>query len=345
MLASRPLWDDDPARMNPLPSSLAAQDRALREAAGAPDARYFALVHGPTLQAALERAEALEAPLAEAVRQRHLGGYTLVTDDLPSDATQRRRLAMLPDAEELRARLRDAQQGLPYRPEAFAPFIRDVGDAKSAPLLRPGDYAGTGIGLRVDSLIAQGRDQTRVIVPLVGVADAAALRRAVAAGGDFVEVVDLRGEVGALLGAFRERALVATGLGVAMIYAILAFGLRSPIRAARAIAPAMLAALWTLAAIAGAGHALTIFHLLAVLFVIGVGVNYMLFVFPATGERISDTALVSLAVVSATTLCAFGAMATSSIPVLSALGVTVTLGVVATLLASALLVAAVRSRT
>ena len=215
VLASRPLWDDDPARMNPLPSSLAAQDRALREAAGAPDARYFALVHGPTLQAALERAEALEAPLAEAVRQRHLGGYTLVTDDLPSDATQRRRLAMLPDAEELRARLPRRAAGTAVPPGSVRAVHPGRGRREVGALLRPGDYAGTGIGLRVDSLIAQGRDQTRVIVPLVGVADAAALRRAVAAGGDFVEVVDLRGEVGALLGAFRERALVATGLGVA----------------------------------------------------------------------------------------------------------------------------------
>ena len=345
VFATRPLWDDDPARMNPLPPSLALQDRMLREAVGAPDARYFALVRAPTLQAARERAEALEAPLAAAVAQRLLGRYTLVTDDLPSDATQRRRLATLPGADALRSRLREAQQGLPYRPEAFAAFVKDVGDAKAAPLLKASDYAGTGIGLRVDALVSQDGGETRVIVPLAGVADADALGRALATAGDFVAIVDLRGEVGALLGAFRERALVATALGVAMIYGILAFGLDSPVRAARVVAPALLAVLWTLAAIAGTGHALTLFHLLAVLFVIGVGVNYMLFAFPAKGERIADTALASLAVVSATTLCAFGAMATSSIPVLRALGVTVTLGVVATLLASALLVAAMRRQT
>jgi len=181
-----------------------------------------------------------------------------------------------------------------------------------------------------------------VIVPLSGVADVDAVRRALAREG--VEIVDLRSEVGALLGAFRERATIATAIGVAMIYAILAIGLRAPLRAARVVAPAILAALWTLAAIAVTGHALTIFHLIAALLVVGVGVNYMLFAFPARGERVSDTALTSLAVVSATTLCAFGAMATSSIPVLNALGVTVTLGVVATLAACALLVGAMRSR-
>ena len=342
MLVARPPWDDDPARMTPLPTSLAAQDRALREAVGAPDARYFALVEAPTLEAALARAETLAKPLAGLLDAGRIGGYTLVTDELPSDATQRRRLAMLPDAGTLRERLLKAQQGLPYRAEAFAPFLREAADATSAPPVRPDDYAGTGIGLRVQSLVSPSEGRARVIVPLSGVADAEAVRRALA--GDGVEVVDLRGEVGALLRAFRERATIATALGVAMIYAILAIGLRAPARAARVVAPAILSALWTLAAIAAAGQALTIFHLIAALLVVGVGVNYMLFVFPARGEQISDTALASLAVVSATTLCAFGAMATSSIPVLNALGVTVTIGVVATLAACALLVGAMRDR-
>ncbi|MEO8485924.1 MAG: hypothetical protein ABI585_06240 [Betaproteobacteria bacterium] len=345
VLAWRPLWDDDPARMNPLPASLAAQDRQLREAVGAPDARYVALVRGATVEQALERAEALGGPLADAVARHELGGYALVTDDLPSEATQRRRLAMLPEPDVLRARLREAQRGLPYRADAFAPFVEDVRDAKAAPLLKAADYAGTGIGLRVASLVADAGGEARVLVPLSGIADPGALRRTLTSGRDHVEIVDLRGEVGALLGAFRERAMIATGLGVTMIFAILAIGLRSPSRAARVVAPAILAALWTLAAIAGTGHALTIFHLIAVLLVIGVGVNYMLFLFPAAGERIAGTALASLAVVSATTLCAFGSMATSSIPVLRALGVTVTLGVVATLVACALLVGAMRSRT
>ena len=343
-LAWRPVWDDDPARLNPLPATLAAQDRTLRDAVGAPDARHFALVRAPTLQAALERTEGLAAPLADAVARKTLGSFTLVTDDLPSDATQRRRLATLPEGDELARRVRGAQQGLPYRADAFAAFVREAGEAARAPLLRADDYAGTAIGVRVASLVAQAGDEVRVTVPLTGVTDVGALRRALAAGGDGVEVVDLRGEVGSLLGSFRERALVSIAIGVAMIYAILAFGLRSPGRAARVLAPAVLAATWTLAAIVASGQALTIFHLIAALLVIGVGVNYMLFAFPAKGERIADSAPMSLAVVSATTLCAFGAMATSTVPVLNALGVTVTLGVVATLVACGLVVAAMRGR-
>jgi predicted exporter len=109
---ARPPWDDDPARLNPLPPSLAAQDRALRESAGAPDARFFALVRAPALEDALARTETLAKPLAGLVERRQLGGYTLVTDDVPSDATQRSRLAMLPDADELRARVQRAQQGV-----------------------------------------------------------------------------------------------------------------------------------------------------------------------------------------------------------------------------------------
>jgi len=67
----------------------------------------------------------------------------------------------------------------------------------------------------------------------------------------------------------------------------------------------------------------------ALLLVVGAGLNYALFFNrpePDPAER-ARTAL-ALVVVMLTSVCAFGALATSSMPVLRAIGLTVSLGAV-----------------
>jgi predicted exporter len=58
----RPIWDDDLARLNPVGAAEQALDKRLREALGAPDARWLVVVSGATEDAALEAAEALAQP-------------------------------------------------------------------------------------------------------------------------------------------------------------------------------------------------------------------------------------------------------------------------------------------
>jgi predicted exporter len=59
----RPVWDDDPARLNPLPAELIVRDRELRDELGGPDARMLVLVRGASLQDVLQRCERLRGML------------------------------------------------------------------------------------------------------------------------------------------------------------------------------------------------------------------------------------------------------------------------------------------
>jgi len=98
------------------------------------------------------------------------------------------------------------------------------------------------------------------------------------------------------------------------------------------LAPVVAAALLTAALLVAVGVPLTIFHLVALLLVVGIGVNYALFAERLLREPGEATRVLrTLAVVSATTLCAFATLAVSTIPVLRALGLTVCVGVLACL--------------
>ena len=306
------LWEDDLQAMNPVPERLKAVDRDLRRELGAPDVRYLALARAPGREAALEAAEALEPKLEALVRGGALRGYDLATRYLPSTAAQKQRLAALPSPPALKANLENALQGLPFKPGVFEPFLRDVEEARRHGPLAIGDLRGTALGLRFDTLVTPLAAGWAVLIPLYGVADAGAIAAQ-------LPLLDLKAESERLLAGYRLEALRLSALAAGAIVLVLALGLRRAGAVVQVLAPVAAALLVTAACLQLAGERLTVFHLIAMLLVMGIGLNYSLFF-----ER--PDALFSLLVTCATTVLAFGTLAFSSNPVLHAIGLTVTVG-------------------
>ena len=332
---NRPWWDDDLASMSPLPASARSNDARLRAAIGAPDVRHVLVVSAASREAVLQQAEGLRHHLEQAVESRALAGFDLVTDLLPSAATQQRRRQALPDPATLRADFAKAASGLPFRDDAFEPFLDDVARAGEASPVTPDTYQGSAIGLKVDGLLRQDGLQWHVVVPLTGLHDAAALTRAMPAT---ARLVDMRGEVTAMMAAYRERGVAFSGVGLLLMYAVLVAGMRSFTDAARVLLPTLLATATAAALLVAVGERLSVFHYVALLLTSGIGVNYgLLFASPAAGE---DRAALwrTVAVVSGTALTTFGVLAFAHAPVLHAIGVTVCVGVVLSLVFAALVV-------
>lgn len=331
----KPWWDDDLATMNPLPAQYKARDIRLRSEIGAPDVRFALLVSAATREATLESAEALRSRLAGLVATGALASFDLVSDYVPSAATQARRRASLPPPDVLRADLDSAARGLPFRVEAFEPFVRAVADARAALPLTAGDYAGSALGLKVESTLREEGGRAQIVVPLAGVKDAAAIGRALPAG---VRLLDLRGDATAMMAAYRQQAVASSAIGFGLIFATLALGLPGMRAAAQVLAPVVLAVAATAGLLVALGQPLTVFHYVALLLTAGVGVNYALVMaLGAAGGRATGTWR-TLAVVSATALATFGLLALSGAPVLRAIGQTVCIGVVLSLAFAALLI-------
>ena len=87
------------------------------------------------------------------------------------------------------------------------------------------------------------------------------------------------------------------------------------------------------------GARLHLLHLVGMLLIVAVGSNYALFFDRAAGGEPLDAAtLMSLSVATVTTAIGFGALATSNVPVLNAIGITVGPGALMSLLLAAVLV-------
>ncbi|MEX3823688.1 MMPL family transporter, partial [Paraburkholderia sp. BR14262] len=162
------LWSHELAALSPVPAASQALDTRLRADVGAPDVRYLVVIPAASEQAALEGAEKVGAQLEPLVERGVLGGFESPARYLPSDATQRARLASLPGKDVLTARLQEALRNQPVdvRPDAFAPFLADVEAARNPPLVTRADLKGTSMALAVDALLTQRDGQWSAMLAL-----------------------------------------------------------------------------------------------------------------------------------------------------------------------------------
>ena len=265
--------------------------------------------------------EQREAALRGLARDGLIAGFESASDVLPSEALQRKRRAALPDAQALREALAQAQRGLPFRPGLFEPFLRDVARARDGPLLLPADLRGTGLALKLDSLLFPLRGEWIALVPLRGASDLAALAaRFDALHAPGAKLLDLRRETGRMIARYRGQTLELTALGIAAMFGLLVWGLGGAREAARVLMPVLLAAAVAAGMLPLFGAPLTLFHLVALLFVVGTGLNYSLFFnrVPRDPDERRRT-LLSLTVCCLAVLASARARALSATPVLPAL--------------------------
>jgi predicted exporter len=330
MLAVRgaSLWNDRLESLSPVPEADKQAYEGLQRDLGAPDARFLVVVSRPTQQAALEDAERVGGVLDGLQQAGALGGFQSPAQILPSDRTQQQRQQALPDTTILRRNLSEAARGLPFRVDLFQPFLQDVASAKGAAVLHASDLGPTGLKVRLDSLLAPRAEGWVAILSLRDVRDARGLAAALdALKLDTVHLLDLKQETDDMYSGYRRQALRFGLIGVAAIALLLLISLRSPRRAWDVLIPLLAALVVTSAALSMGGRQLTIFHLVGMLLVVGVGSNYTLF-FERQNLSSGDPQRIvtSLALCNASTAIGFGLLALARAPVLSAIGTTVALG-------------------
>jgi predicted exporter/predicted hotdog family 3-hydroxylacyl-ACP dehydratase len=345
-LAPQRFWENDLARLTPVPEDLLMQDQRLRGELGTPDVRYLLVVDAADSDGALTQLEALDPALQALVARHAIGGYDHAARYVPSAATQLRRRHRLPDTASLRSALQVALADTPFRPDVFEPFAQDVARARRLRPLTIETMRSTALGASMDMLISQRRENpaqgcanaagagcagaaTNALVTFSGVQDVAALRALATAAGSNVRLLDTKGESETLVAAQRTRMLWTLAVAAALLVGVITFALRSRSRILRVLAPMALTTLIVLAALRGSGVSLNLFHLIALILAAGLGLDYALFFEHASADRAEQRrTLHAVLVCSFSTLMVFALLMISDVPVLRAIGVTVTLGVI-----------------
>jgi predicted exporter len=318
------VWNDELSSLSPVPEHRLKKDIQLRSAADSPDLRYQLMLHETSLEALLLKSEAVEELLSDAVEQDLLSGWQSISHLLPSQRRLSERQAAIPDPALLAADLAVAVAPTSFHANAFDSFLKNSAIAKRLPALEPASYEGGILQAWVESHLIQRPGHW---IALTSLNDPRAAEFA-----DFieswegVELVDLQKFSTQLMRNYRT-GITNTVAIATIIIIMLCWAVRKRGREVVWIALTVVASLaFTVSCILVTHASLTVIHLVALLLVLGLGLDYALFLSrkETSGERkLTQQAVFACA---ASTTLAFGMLAVSSIPVLKFLGLTVAVG-------------------
>lgn len=332
-LFATPLWESNLNALSPVPANMVRADRQLRTQLGGTDMRHVLVFQAADAESALRGAEKLGKRLNALIDQGVLAGYQSPARWLPSQSRQAERREKIPAVGELEQRLRSALAGLPFKAGAFQPFLAEIEQARAQTFLDWETAGGLPIAGAVQRGLSRGPGGWRALLQPSGVKDGSALRAAFA-GEPGVIYLDLKQATESMIASFRQDMLQRLGFGALALLALLWLGLKTPRRVLAVAAPLALAMALDIFILRALGVSLSLFHLIALLLVAGIGLDYALFFSREAEAAERAHTLHAILVCAGSTGAVFGMLALSDIPVLKAIGQTVVIGVVAAFLCS-----------
>ncbi|RZI86073.1 MAG: hypothetical protein EOP38_02610 [Rubrivivax sp.] len=312
--------NDDLRQLQSSPPALIKAQLEVGRLLQMPSPAQFFLIQGPSAEVVLQREEAFKARLAPWLREQSAKpggpvGLSAVSDWVPSASRQAEHRAMTGRVE--RAVL--TQVGPLLGEDLARP------DFKTQPILIDDWLASpASSGLRSQWLgrVDGGFASVVLIKGLAHQAQAEQLRQ-LAEGVEGVHWEDRPADLSRLLGRFRVTMGWLLLAGHVLVWAALA--LRFGRSAWRAWLPTALASLGCLAVLGWLGEPFQLFNLLALMLLLGMGVDYGIFLLEHQGED-QGHAWLAVLLGACSTMLSFGLLALSATPALHAFGLTLLVG-------------------
>lgn len=301
---------DDLRQLQSSPASLIAQQIEVGRLLNLPSPAQFFLIEGDSEEQLLVREEALTANLA---RLKMLGvGYRAVSDWLPSAARQSADAESSARGETVALVAMSELTGERLSRPAFAAGPLKAGQWLNSPAAGAagGQWLGNIQGRYYSVVLLNGL--TTSVLPSVAV---------VGSGLSGVRWVDRTSEFSDLLARYRAGMEGLLVLGFIAVF--VALSLRFKRSAWRALLPTLLGTLLVLAIFGWSGVPLQLFMVLALVLLLGMGVDYGIFLLEHPGD---GAAWLAVALAGVSTLLSFGLLALSSTPALHVFGLTMLIG-------------------
>ncbi|MFZ6649488.1 MMPL family transporter [Undibacterium sp. TJN25] len=312
--------NDDIRLMQNSPAVLIKDQLQVNKLLDLPGPAQFYLVQGSSADQVLEREQALKMQLTPLLQDGWISGYQAVSDWVPSLQEQRANAGLVRDkifGEHGVLELASAQLDeklVPPAASVFTPLLPD--EWLKSPVSEAARYQWLG----------KFEDGYASIILLRGVDKPAKLARLADIAGNVpgVRWVDKVAEVSSVMGHYRT--IMAGVIMAAYVLVLAALSRRFGRKAWRALAPSALASCLALSVLAICGQPLQLFNVLALLLILGMGVDYGIFLLEQPGKN-ETRPFLSITLAAASTLLSFGLLALSGTPALRAFGLTMLLGI------------------
>ena len=309
-----------------------AEEATIRKLIGRNLASQFLLVEGSDPADFLRREEALTEKLRQLRIAGKLDGYQAISDFVASPGRRAENRKLLTEfVAGPHNALDKISRHLGLPDHARSAYLSAFEDADRLPAPGIAEWLAHPVSAPHRHLwLGSNPRGVGGIVALRGVYDLDGVR-ALAAANSRIHFVDPAGDISELFSQYRRQTIWLTlaSYCVVLLILILRYGV---VGGLLVMAPPATAAIITLGLLGLFAAPVSLFNVMALLLVLGIGVDYSLF-FRETGAE-NPTTLLAIALSSVTTLLAFGLLAFSATTAIHAFGLTVLIGILAAFLLS-----------
>lgn len=324
--------NDDIRILQTQPPALLQDEQTIKTLIGSDMGMNFIVVQGATPEQTLAHAHQVTQTI-KTISPEQIHPYIALSDYLPTVASQQENYA-------LTQTLLTNQNLLPYLIQlGMAPDkAKTVQQQLSSLAFKPLTLAAWLASPVSDSLrylwLGAVQGQYTTIVLLANTVDGLALKKALQTF-SFVTYVDKAAEVSSIFKDYRKiiSGLLAVAFSILLLLLTLRYGFK---RAKYYFIPPVSACLLGIAVLGWMGVPLTLFNILALVLVLGLAVDYILFF--AESRATYQSTMLAVLLSALTTVLSFGLLAFSATPVIHYFGVTVFVGVVSAFLLAPLVV-------
>ncbi len=318
-------WVDDLSQLGNVDRSLIEEDIRVRSRLPSFDTRRFVVALAADQETALQKNDQIYSRLQKLVVAGDIGGIRSLHQLVRSRELQLRNLNTLRAEKNLAERVDAAFRSVGFKRGAFDAFGNDL--ASPPPPITLADLRASALGPLLGTLALSLGDSFAAITYLRDVRSLDIVRAAIS---DIEGVVlfDQREFVNEIYREFRNTTLQQILVGTVLVGFVLLLRYRAWRPATAAILPALMVVITLLGGFAWFGVQTNLLHVISLMMVMGMGVDYGVFLVDSAGDTAAfDATMLSLLLSCLTTVLVFGTLAISEHPALRAIGTTTGVGV------------------
>ena len=325
--------------LSPITKAQSNVDRQIRSELGHWSGGNLLLITGKTDQQVLRRLESLDPFMESLVEDKVISDFTSIASILPSASLQLKRRSMLPEKSELENNLVTIVNEFPFKPGLFKEFINDVEASRSLEPITLEKLEDNQLGDKVSGLLHQKDDLWYAPILLYQLSSQDLLRenlsQLIADEGlnddlsepHWIHYINLQMQANGIMENALTNMIKLIVIGGFCIYLLLAISFRDFIRPLKILLPTLMAVALTISILVLLGISLTVFHIVSLLLVVGLGLDYSLFFHRLTDHKEEwSSTFRALWMCCFSTVLVFGLLVISKTPPLHAVGMTVGIG-------------------
>ncbi len=306
-------YNDDIHQLQAMPKTLKQQEDAIQTLSGVSGSQQMLLVAADSEQALLSRLGVLSDGLNRLIQDSDLQGYQSIHQYLPGVEEQQANYLRIQTLYQKQALALESALGISVDADMLTPFTPvSVADFLASPVARAIGFLWLG----------QMNEGYYSVVMLNGVTDIAAIK-AWAHTQNGVFYLNKADEISRLFGEYRGNVTLLLAVAIVAIWLLLSWRY-SLVQGAKMVLPPIIAGFSAIAVTGVTGQPVNLFNLLALILILGIGIDYTLFF---TEQKQSKTTLLAITLSALTTILSFGLLALSNTNAIHSFGITILTGI------------------